>query len=210
MASAGRIYGDDMERLWGQMHPIAEAQLVPAVHEQLFRIGGRTFSAFHTPGHACHHIAWMLGEEVLFTGDIAGVRVGSGPVQPPCPPPDIDLREWRQSIKLLRTLPAQRLILTHFGEVPDKAAHLDELAARLVEWSEWVALEMRDGQIVEDMIPAFQRFVEAQLREAGADDALLDQYDAANPAHMSVSGLVRYWRKEHERQQPGYSDVKRG
>ena len=98
-------------------------------------------------------------------------------------------------------------MLTHFGEVPDKAVHLDELAERLVKWSEWVALEMRDGQIIEDMIPEFQRFVEAQLKERGADDALLEKYDAANPAFMSVSGLVRYWKKEHERQLPGHSDV---
>ncbi|MGK0184308.1 MAG: glyoxylase-like metal-dependent hydrolase (beta-lactamase superfamily II) [Verrucomicrobiales bacterium] len=207
MASAGRIYGNDMDRLWGRMQPIPEEQLVPALHEQLFRIGGRSFSSFHTPGHACHHIAWMLGEEILFTGDVAGVRVSSGPVQPPCPPPDIDLREWRQSIKLLRKLPAQRLFLTHFGEMPDKEAHLDELYERLVDWSEWVALEMRDGQIIEDMIPAFQRYVESQLREADAGTSLLAQYDAANPAFMSVSGLVRYWQKEHERQLPGRSDV---
>ena len=45
------------------------------------------------------------------------------------------------------------------------------------------------------------------LKERGADDALLEKYDAANPAFMSVSGLVRYWKKEHERQLPGHSDV---
>ncbi|MCB1095958.1 MAG: MBL fold metallo-hydrolase [Verrucomicrobiae bacterium] len=207
MASAQRIYGNDMDRLWGQMHPIAEGQLVPALHEQIFRIGGRAFAAFHTPGHASHHVAWMLGEDALFTGDVAGVRIGSGPVQPPCPPPDIDLREWRRSIKLLRKLPAERLFLTHFGEVADKGKHLDELAAMLIDWSEWVALEMRDGQIIEDMVIGFQRYVEAQLRAAGAGTALLAQYDAANPAYMNVTGLVRYWNKEQERQMPGHSDV---
>ena len=207
MASAQRIYGNDMDRLWGQMQPIPEEQLVPALHEQIFRIGSRTFVAFHTPGHAIHHVAWMLGEDVLFTGDVGGVRLGTGPVQPPCPPPDIDLREWRRSIKLLRKLPAERLFLTHFGEVPDKAKHLDQLSAILVDWSEWVALEMRDGQIIEDMITGFQRYVEAQLRAAGADQAMLEQYDAANPAYMNVSGLIRYWNMEHERHLPGHSDV---
>lgn len=210
MASAARIYGEDMDRLWGQMRPIPDEQLVPALHEQLFRIGGRAFSAFHTPGHASHHVAWMLGEEAVFTGDVAGVRIGAGPVQAPCPPPDIDLRDWRRSIRLLRKLPASRLFLTHFGEVTDKSAHLDALAESLQEWSEWVALEMRDGQIVEDMVPAFQKFVEGQLRAAGADDTMLLQYDAANPAHMSVTGLVRYWKKQHEQEGHGRSHPRNG
>ena len=202
IASATMIYGAEMERLWGTMKPIPEAQLVPALHEQLFRIGGREFAAFHTPGHARHHIAWQFGQDVLFPGDAAGVCIDGGPVQPPCPPPDIDLRLWRQSIKLLRKLPARRLFLTHFGEVSDKAAHLDEMSASLTEWSEWIQLEMRDGQIVQDMMPAFQRHVESELRATGAADELIARYDAANPTDMSVTGLVRYWTQFAKEESP--------
>jgi len=195
IASATLIYGAEMDRLWGKMEPIPEAQVVPVLHEQLFRIGGRDFAGFHTPGHARHHIAWQLGQDSVFTGDVAGIKVGDGPVQPPCPPPDVDLQDWRKSVQLLRRLTARQMFLTHFGEVGNKEAHLDELMATLADWSEWIRLEMRDGQIVQDMMPAFQRYVERQIRERGGDDAMVARYDAANPVDMSVTGLVRYWTK---------------
>lgn len=198
IASAKLIYEADMDRLWGQMQPIPDAQIVPVLHEQLFSIGGREFVSFHTPGHARHHISWQLGQDVLFTGDVAGVRIDSGPVQAPCPPPDIDLKDWHKSIDLLRQHPAQQMFLTHFGEVEDKNRHLDELSAALVDWSEWIHLAMRDGQLANDMVLEFQRYAEAQLRAVGAGDEVLKRYDAANPIDMSVTGLVRYWTKQAE------------
>ena len=46
-------------------------------------------------------------------------------------------------------------------------------------------------------MPLFERSVSDELRSAGASDELLAVYEQADPAAMSVTGLIRYWRKFH-------------
>lgn len=196
-ASAKRIYQDDMNRLWGELRPIPEDRLKVMEHGDSLTIGGRSFVAHHTPGHAVHHIAWQLDDN-LFTGDVAGVLVEGVQIQPPCPPPDINLEDWEASLRLIKSLAVEQLYLTHFGIVRNINAHLDELQARFREWAEWIRPRWEAGQSGEDITPAFQIFAEAQLRAAGASDIQIAQYDAANPAWMSVAGLMRYWKKRGE------------
>lgn len=198
--SARQIYGDQMDELWGAMHPIDEALLHTPQHGETIGAAGLLLTAWHTPGHASHHIAWEVREAneppVLFTGDVAGVRVGSGPVMPPCPPPDIDIEAWQVSIQLMRDLTAQDLYLTHYGKVTDKAGHLDVLEKRLLEWAAWMLPHAQAAVPAESLIPAFQAFVGEQLQEAGVSTRKLAQYEAANPSFMSVAGLMRYWTKK--------------
>nr|WKN35839.1 MBL fold metallo-hydrolase [Tunicatimonas sp. TK19036] len=193
--SAKRIYQDDMDRLWGKMQPIAEDQLVTVEHEQELIFGDTKLRAHHTPGHAVHHIAYQLGEEV-FTGDVGGVRISGGLVEPPCPPPDIQVESWQNSINILRALNPKALYLTHFGRVEDVEAHLDHLEAQLLDWAEWIMIKMEAELPVEEMVPQFQEYVARQLQEQGADYELIQQYEAANPSWMSVAGLMRYWKKK--------------
>ena len=195
--SARRIYQDDMDRLWGEMQPIAESKLHTPAHGEKIKIGNTTFTAWHTPGHAVHHIAWQM-EDALFTGDVAGVKISDCIVEPPCPPPDINLEDWQASLSLIRSLPLKALYLTHFGEVKNIAAHLDELEQRLINWANWIRPRWEKGDSVEQTVPDFQQFVAGQLREKGADEQLIKQYDVANPSWMSVAGLMRYWKKKAE------------
>lgn len=198
--SARMIYGEEMDRLWGEMRPIPETQLYAPEHGECINAIGLQFKAWYTPGHAVHHIAWEVvppeqADTVLFTGDVAGVRMAGGPVMPPCPPPDIHVEDWRASIQLMRELPSERLFLTHFGEIPDKTAHLDALENRLLSWAEWMRPHASANAAPESLVSDFQAFVNSQLLEAGVDQADLARYEAANPAFMSVAGLLRYWRK---------------
>lgn len=198
--SARMIYGDNMDRLWGPMHPVAEDQLYAPAHGESIAAAGLHFKAWHTPGHAVHHIAWEAtvpgGNSVLFTGDVAGVRIGDGPVAPPCPPPDISVEDWLESIRLMRSLPAETLYLTHFGAVGDKKTHLDALEKRLLAWADWMKPFAENNTPQETIVPLFEAFVAGELKQAGVGDSDLKRYEAANPAFMSVAGLMRYWRKK--------------
>ncbi len=200
--SAKRIYQDDMERLWGDMQPIPEEQIIAVEHEQELVFGDTKIKAWHTPGHASHHIAWQM-DDLVFTGDVAGVRVHAEDqvVEPPCPPPDINVEDWLDSIKTLRELKPQALYLTHFGRIEDVDWHLDELEKRLIGWSNWIKAKMELGQSPEETVPEFKAFVANQLQEMGIRDPAIRQYEAANPSYMSVSGLMRYWKKKQEREQ---------
>jgi glyoxylase-like metal-dependent hydrolase (beta-lactamase superfamily II) len=202
--SARMIYRDQMDVLWGPMHPIAGAQLHAPEHGATIEAAGLQFTAWYTPGHAVHHIAWQVesvGETggqnaVLFTGDVAGVKIGDGPVAPPCPPPDINVEDWQASIQLMRDLPVETLYLTHYGAVTDKKSHLDALERRLLDWAGWMQPYATQQTDAEQLVPAFEKFVAAELSANGVDEAGIRRYEAANPVFMSVSGLLRYWRKK--------------
>lgn len=196
--SARMIYGDQMGALWGEMRPIPETQLTAPEHGSLITACGLQFRPWYTPGHAVHHIAWQVsdgGETVLFTGDVAGVKIANGPVMPPCPPPDIHVEDWQASIQLMRELPVETLFLTHFGKITDKLTHLGELETRLLSWATWMRPYAEQQADPAAIVPAFQAFVQAQLLEAGLAHSDLQRYEAANPAFMSVAGLMRYWKK---------------
>jgi len=202
--SARMIYGDDMDRLWGAMHPIPETQLYAPEHGEIIEAIGLQFRCWYTPGHAVHHIAWEVSsstaqstaESVVFTGDVGGVRMSSGPVMPPCPPPDIQVEDWQASIELLRNLPSNRLFLTHFGEIRDKNDHLDALEKRLLAWAAWIRPYAETDTAPESIVKRFQEFVHTELTLAGVPAEDLPRYEAANPAFMSVAGLMRYWKKK--------------
>ncbi|MEO1450583.1 MAG: MBL fold metallo-hydrolase, partial [Bacteroidota bacterium] len=168
--SAKRIYGDMMEQLWGEMHPIPEGQLIAVEDDTVLELGEHKIKALHTPGHASHHIAWAV-EDVIFTGDVGGVKIGGGPVVAPCPPPDIDLEAWYVSINRLRAESPNRLFLTHFGMVEEVEPHLQALEKVLESWGRWMKPHFDAQRSVPEITPEFQAFVKAELEVAGLDKA---------------------------------------
>jgi len=195
-ASASRIYGDQMEALWGQMGRVPESQIRVLYDGEVVSIGGSQIRAVETPGHASHHHAFWI-EPALIGGDVTGVRIGRGPVLPPCPPPEIHVEVWSDSIAKIRALNPEVLYLTHFGAFTDVQPHLDSLEATLSDWAEWMRQQLRAGKNREAILPEFEGYVGEQLRRAGLSPAEIQEYELADPSWMSVDGLMRYWHKYH-------------
>jgi glyoxylase-like metal-dependent hydrolase (beta-lactamase superfamily II) len=196
LSSAKMIYKEAMDSLWGTLKPIKEDQLVIMEHGESINIYGLDFTAWHTPGHAKHHIAWQV-EDHLFTGDVAGVSIHHGPVIPPCPPPDINIEDWIKSIDLIRSLEnISSLYLTHFGKITDITNHLNKLEKALDAYSSFFLPHYESGDSVDQVLPEFRDFVKNYLIDHGmnAEDAM--SYEAANPSDMSATGLMRYWKKK--------------
>ncbi len=185
--SAARIYGaEGMSSLWGRMEPIALGQLQAWDSAETRKIGGVAVQAVHTPGHAKHHIAWRVGEDV-FLGDVGGVRVDGGPIEPPCPPPDIDIALWKESLDKLATLTEVRTAYrSHYGGF--EGSELGGACAQLRDaLDRWVRYFKEAAQLGSDeRAAAFVSRVEGE-RPAGTSAA----YQLANPAFMSVAGLAR-------------------
>ena len=190
--SAARLYGEaNMARLWGKMGNIAPEQLNAVEDRETLQLGGLTWTAHHTPGHASHHVAWQL-EDVVFTGDVGGVRIGDGPVVPPCPPPDIDVAAWDNSIERLRSLNAKTFYPTHYGAQPASEAYLDELQQRLHRYSDWMRGQLAtEGDDAPSLTRRFEEMVVKEFRSAGLNDDVIAAYRAANPPLLSVGGLKR-------------------
>jgi glyoxylase-like metal-dependent hydrolase (beta-lactamase superfamily II) len=179
LESATRLYGDDMERLWG------EFLAVPADRVRVLG-GGETLGAFrvaYTPGHASHHVSYLHEPSGhAFTGDVAGVRIGEGPILAPTPPPDIDLEVWRSSLRAIEEWRPSALAVTHFGS----HERVDEHLAALREQLERV--EALAGEGDEE---AFAAMVRGRVGE-GADPATAAAYEQATPPEQSFQGLSRY------------------
>jgi len=195
--SARRIYKEQMDSLWGAMNPIPKEQIISVQNEQEFTIGDTTLKAWHTPGHAVHHIAWQFGDEMM-AGDVAGVKINGEMVVPPCPPPDINIEDWVDSINILRGLNLKTIYISHYGKVTNIESHLNDLEKILWDWANWMKPHFEAGSSVSEITPLFVKHVSQQMLDHGMSEAAVKQYEASNPSFMSVAGLMRYWKKKSQ------------
>ncbi len=196
LASAQRIYGDAMDTLWGetiatpagQVHALADGDVVDAA--------GLRIQAIDTPGHAWHHMGYLL-DGLCFTGDVAAVRLpGHRHVRVPTPPPEIDLAVWQQSLARLAELSPDRLLPTHFGPVEgDSRAHLRAVEEQLAAAAAFVQQRWQAGQPSEAIIDAYRPWSAQRALADGADSEDARRYEAIVPSDMCVQGLVRYYQK---------------
>jgi glyoxylase-like metal-dependent hydrolase (beta-lactamase superfamily II) len=188
LASAERLYGDQMQRLWGEIVPMPEANVRALA-------GGETVLGMrvaYTPGHASHHVCYLHEDSgTAFVGDVGAVRIPpSSLVVPPTPPPDIDVETWEDSIGIVEGWRPQRLALTHFGEVDGPAEHLAIVRERLREEAQ-LARELPEA----DYEQRHRERVEAAVGPETAAEIL-----QAVPVAYQWRGLDRYWHKRGERE----------
>jgi glyoxylase-like metal-dependent hydrolase (beta-lactamase superfamily II) len=177
--SARRLYGDDFDRLWGELVPVPE----PNVHLVGNDVLG--LECFRTPGHASHHVCYLDRDGTLYAGDAAGVRIQpSRAILPPTPPPEFDLEAWRTTLDEIERRRPEHLALIHFGVVDDPDPHIADMRERLERWTQWVG----DGMTQDE-------FVRAGSEDLGPER---DAYEHAMPLWQSYAGLERYWQKKLE------------
>jgi glyoxylase-like metal-dependent hydrolase (beta-lactamase superfamily II) len=186
LKSAGRLYGDAMWELWGEVAPVPEERIRALS-------GGETVEGFrvaYTPGHASHHVCYLheaTGD--AYVGDVAGVRIPPKEhTVAPTPPPDIDVEAWLDSLHTVAAWNPQALCLTHFGKVTDVADHLHRMRSALVDSADSARLDGEEGFIAR---------LEARLSDA-TDPATVESFEQAAPPDQLYMGLERYWRKKAE------------
>jgi glyoxylase-like metal-dependent hydrolase (beta-lactamase superfamily II) len=197
LASATRLYGQDMDRLWGEFAPVPSGNLKILKNPARISAGGRELEVAPTPGHAVHHVTYFdRSSGIAFAGDVAGIRRGSGKyILPPTPPPDIDLEMWRASADRILAWDPDTLFLTHFGPYRGARVHFQQLFERLESWSALVKRLLADRSL--DDGAREQKFVEEALqdirRAVGESEA--EHYNRAGRLDYSWQGLSRYWRR---------------
>jgi glyoxylase-like metal-dependent hydrolase (beta-lactamase superfamily II) len=196
IASATRLWGDQMDRLWGEMRPVPAGNLEVLRGGERIAAGGRDLEIGYTPGHASHHISFFSGETgIAFVGDTAGVRLqAGGAIVPPTPPPDIDLEVWRDSFALIAAWHPESLFLTHFGAFSPVAAHLTEMADRLDMTSGLARASLARPGSDEDREAWFTNELRRELRRR-LTEAEAQAYEVAGRFDLNWRGLARYWRK---------------
>ena len=196
LASATRLYGAEMDTLWGPFLSVPEKNVRAISGGERIDVSERNFDVAYTPGHASHHVSYFDSSSgVAFVGDVAGVRTGQGLfVLPPTPPPDIDLELWKESIETVRQWHASTLFLTHYGPHEDPEAHLDALLVHMDALKQTSKECLESGGSDADQQQRFLDQVRIYLaRHIPNQEPNL--YNTAAPLDQCWLGLVRYWRK---------------
>jgi glyoxylase-like metal-dependent hydrolase (beta-lactamase superfamily II) len=195
LASATRLYGADMERLWGEFLPVPRANLRVLSGGEVLTWRGRRIEVAYTPGHAVHHVSYLdTADGTAYVGDTAGIHVGYDYLLPPTPPPDIDVEVWEQSLDRLLAWSPVRLFLTHFGEVGPVPAHLERFRAALRRSAAMVREALAGPGDDAVKIAAFEAHLRADVRRVMPEEAARSTEMAAPFAQLWM-GLARYWRK---------------
>lgn len=198
MASARRLYGEDMDRLWGDFLPVPADRVRVLKGEERIVAGGRELEVAYTPGHASHHVTFFdPSSRIAFVGDTAGIRRRELPyIMPATPPPDIDLDAWSVTEDRILSWDPDTLFLTHFGPFHSARAHFQDMTARMAMWSAIVRRLLADSSLDDEQ--RLRAFVAEALldmkRKIGEYEA--EQYSRAGRLDYSWQGLSRYWKKK--------------
>lgn len=195
LSSAQRIYGDQMEPLWGEFLPVLADHLTPIQDGEVVEVGQLKIQALDTPGHANHHMVYIV-EDICFSGDIGGVRLGGLKyLRLPMPPPELHLEKWRQSLKRLEEADFQRIAPTHFGIYDDRTWHIEALYRSIDRYEKWMEEVMISNPSLDTLRQSFTEWTNESSLLQGVNDEILQKYQFANPTFMSADGIQRYWRK---------------
>jgi len=122
----------DLARAYGQPSPVNGEMICsePDVHWK-----DHTIHSLETPGHASHHLCFFFGN-VVFAGEVAGVRVPSGnrPYIRPATPspfrPEIALK----SISLVKERSPELMCYGHYGFLGDAVSMLEIAQEQIRSW----------------------------------------------------------------------------
>jgi glyoxylase-like metal-dependent hydrolase (beta-lactamase superfamily II) len=136
---------------------------------ETLEFGGRVFTFLHTRGHANHHLCIFDSKtRGVFTGDAFGVDYKpSRPTKRPfllcsTAPTDFDADAARASIERIVATGAERVYLTHFGEL----AAVKEGADVMIESINRMERILRDAIDAKLTGPALQAFCERRIHAA--------------------------------------------
>jgi len=176
---ATEVYGEEpFARLYGEVIAVAEERVRILDDGETVHLGDRPLTAWHTRGHANHHLVLHdPAADTVFTGDAFGLLYPSlqrhGPfVVPSTTPTDFDPEAAHASVDRIADLGTTWLHPTHFGRHARVPALSDQLHRLLDGHAAIVDRADADG-----------------LEGAALDEACLDGVWALFDAHLEAAGL---------------------
>jgi glyoxylase-like metal-dependent hydrolase (beta-lactamase superfamily II) len=195
---AGEIFQQDLMQKYGTPDPIDNKRVHRILDDQQISLGnGVTLRAVWTPGHAPHHLSYLLEERsALFTGDAVGVFRPDFPMLvPTTPPPSFNFELTLQSLeRLVRVKPVQ-ILTPHYGLLGHANGKLSENVSALKDWKnrlQKLASNMRSVEEVTEILTA-DMCRRIGLKSTDLPDSLL------TTIRVSVLGFLNYLGKGSQR-----------
>jgi len=196
LASALRLWPNDLQRLFGEDLPVPAENLRILEGGETLTFGSRRVEVAYTPGHASHHVSYFeQSEGVAFVGDTTGVRIeGNSYEMPAAPPPDIDLDIWEKSFAAILERKPARLFLTHYGYSDNPAEHTLLFRERLHRWAALAAESLRTAANDSAAMDAFMSATYKEISQYMPGEEA-DHYAFSAGLNLTFLGLARYLRK---------------
>ena len=200
LASATRLYGNAMDRLWGEVRAVPPGAIVALAGGERLEVGGCELQVAYTPGHASHHVSYFSADAgIAFVGDTAGIKMTPGGyVLPPTPPPDIDLEIWDASLGRIEAWHPRTMLLTHFGPAAPCGPHIAEVRDHLAFSADLVRASLARDEDDESREAWFTEQLRLELRRR-LGEGEVHAYEVAGPFDLNWRGLARYFRKRSTR-----------
>ena len=197
MASARAVYGDALDRLFGEPRPVPASRIRALDDTGAVDLGdGRELSSHYSPGHAKHHVGLLdsLSGD-LYVGDAAGVYIPeTGDLRPATPPPDFDLETALSSLRIFSALAPSRLLFSHYGPVSDVPATLERSAEELNLWVEYTRAARSAGLDLDHAVAMVAERTRDRYKAfaADADPELTARFERISGAEANVAGIMHW------------------
>jgi glyoxylase-like metal-dependent hydrolase (beta-lactamase superfamily II) len=151
---------------------------------ETFHVDGETIEVIATPGHTSEHVCYMTSSGDLFTGDTI---LGAGTTA--IFPPDGNMRDYLQSLKVLRDRNPKRIFPAHGPTRDDAIALIDEYIAHRLERERQVIDAMRSGaKTIPEMRRRIYRELDPRLEGAAEVQMLAHLIKLAEEKKVEVDG----------------------
>ncbi len=195
IASAGKLFGEALMRNYGLPEPIDERRIHTVADGETISLGtGVTLRSVWTPGHAPHHLSYVLEESgAVFTGDAVGVHYANFPaLVPTTPPPSFDLDLAIKSLNRIQEILPSQLFTPHFGLVSHPEGWLGENIRELLAWNSSVERMLKEGRTADGIANEFTKRASQQL---GRSIGEVPEYLRVL-IRLNTLGFIRYQQKQ--------------
>jgi glyoxylase-like metal-dependent hydrolase (beta-lactamase superfamily II) len=191
LKGAGEVFGESLMQKFGTPDPISSRRVHSVLDDEQIALGnGVTLRTVWTPGHAPHHLSYLLEETgTLFTGDAVGVYFPAFPVLvPTSPPPSFNLEKTVESLERLRDLSPVQLLTPHFGLQQNAGEKLDENINALLNWKSKLESLLLCKSSVDEIVAVV---TEEICEGTGRSSSNLPEF-IRTTIRVSVLGLLAY------------------
>ena len=200
MASARMVYGDALDRLFGELSAVPAGRLRALEDIGYVDLGdGRQLTSYYSPGHAKHHVGLLdSASGDLYVGDAAGVYVPeTGDLRPATPAPDFDIDVALASIDKFAALAPSRLLFSHYGPVSDVSATLERSAEEISVWVSETRAARSAGMDLDHAVAAVRERTLSRYAgwAADGDPAVRAKFEEISGAPANVEGIWHWLDK---------------
>ena len=201
MNSARQVFGSVLDDVFGPLAATAADRIVTIDDSGEIDLGsGRQLQAFHSPGHASHHLGLIdsaTGD--LYVGDAAGIHVPeTGELLPGTPPPEFDLDQAVASLRLFRERQPRRLLFSHFGPVTEPTDTLQRAEEEIRAWVDAVRDSRSTNLDLDHAVEMVRSKVAQRAPRMRADPVVSEKFQHLNADRTNVVGIGRWLDAQSE------------